>query len=263
LICGERLDNVPIGLAVLVGSRTLVEADLHKGRLDLAGTITSIGGMTTLVYGISRAGEHGWTDSYTLLSFAAASVLLPIFIIVQARGKDPLVPLGLLEDRNRAGSYLAMLFLAFGPMGAFYLLTLYMQHIVSYSPITAGLAWLPFGAGIILGAGISSKLLTRLAPRRVAVPGMLVGGVALFWLSTIGREPNYVSYIMPAIFGVALGFAMGSRGSRHCVGASQCVATDRGCIRIGCALDDLDRSHCKPASRRSRCSLHWTGSRKR
>jgi predicted MFS family arabinose efflux permease len=101
-----------------------------------------------------------------------------------------------------------MLLLAIGPMGAFYLLTLYMQHIVSYSPIATGLAWLPFGAGIVLGAGVSSKLVLRLAPRGVAAPGMLLGSLALLWLSRIGAEPNYFGLIMPAIFGLAFGFAM-------------------------------------------------------
>jgi predicted MFS family arabinose efflux permease len=72
-----------------------------------------------------------------------------------------------------------------------------------------GLAWLPFGAGIVLGAGVSSKLVLRLAPRAVAVPGMVLGSLALLWLSSIGQEPNYFAHIMPAIVGLAFGFAMG------------------------------------------------------
>jgi EmrB/QacA subfamily drug resistance transporter len=198
--------NIPIGLAVLAGSRTLIEADLHKGRPDLAGAITSIGGMAALVYGITRGGEHGWTDDITLAAFAAAAVLLPLVVILQARNKDPLLPLRLFKDRNRVGSYLAMLLLGFGPMGMIYLLTLYLQHILGYSPLRTALAFLPFGAGIILGAGISSKLVTRFAPRTVAVPGALIGGAALFWLSTIGQKLDYVWHFMPAAFLTAFGF---------------------------------------------------------
>jgi EmrB/QacA subfamily drug resistance transporter len=198
--------NIPIGLAVLAGSRTLIEADLHKGRPDLAGAITSIGGMAALVYGITRGGEHGWADDITLAAFAAAAVLLPLVVILQARNKDPLLPLRLFKDRNRVGSYLAMLLLGFGPMGMIYLLTLYLQHILGYSPLRTALAFLPFGAGIILGAGISSKLVTRFAPRTVAVPGALIGGAALSWLSTIGQKLDYVWHFMPAAFLTAFGF---------------------------------------------------------
>lgn len=198
--------NVPIGLAVLAGSRTLVEAELHKGRPDLVGALTSIVGMAALVYGFTRGGEHGWSDSVTLTSFAVAAILLPLFLAIQAWGKNPLLPLRLFQDRNRAGSYLAMLLLGFGPMGMLYLLTLYLQHILLYSPILTALAFLPFGVGIILGAGISSKLVMRFAPREVAVPGALIGGIALFWLSTIGQELDYIWHFMPAAFLTAFGF---------------------------------------------------------
>jgi EmrB/QacA subfamily drug resistance transporter len=198
--------NVPIGLAVLAGSRTLVEAELHKGRPDLAGALTSIGGMAALVYGITRGGEHGWTDSITLASFVTSAILLPVFLILQARSNDPLLPLRLFNDRNRAGSYLAMLLLGFGLMGMIYMLTLYLQHILGYSPIWTALAFLPFGAGIILGAGISSKLAMRFAPREVAVPGALIGGAALFWLSNIGQELDYIWHFIPAAFLTAFGF---------------------------------------------------------
>lgn len=198
--------NIPIGLAVLAGSRTLVEAELHKGRPDLVGAVTSVGGMAALVYGITRGGEHGWTDGITLASFVASAILLPVFLILQARSKDPLLPLRLFKDRNRAGSYLAMLLLGFGPMGMIYLLTLYLQHILGYSPIRTALAFLPFGAGIILGAGISTKLAVRFAPRELAVPGALLGGAALFWLSTIGQDLDYFTHFMPAAFLTAFGF---------------------------------------------------------
>jgi EmrB/QacA subfamily drug resistance transporter len=201
--------NVPIGLAVLAGSRTLIEAELSHGRLDVLGALTSIGGMMSLVYAITRGGEHGWTDGVTTGAFAAAAILLPTFIATQARHAHPLLPLRLFKNRNRAGSYLSMLLLAVGPMGAFYLLTLYMQHLLGYSPIQTGLAWLPFGIGIVLGAGITAKLVTRFAPRMIAAAGMLIAAGALAWLSTIGQQAHYFGHLLPAIFATAFGFAMG------------------------------------------------------
>jgi EmrB/QacA subfamily drug resistance transporter len=201
--------NMPIGMFVLAGSRTLVEAKLHEGRLDLGGALTSTGGMASLVFAITRGGEHGWLDSLTVSSFVAAAVLLPIFLLIQARSADPLVPLRLFKDRSRAGSYLAMMLLAFGPMGAFYLLTLYMQHILAYSALNTGLAWLPFGVGIVVGAGFTTKAIAHLSPRALAVVGMLVCSAAVLWLSTVGATAVYAGHIMPAIFATAFGFAMG------------------------------------------------------
>jgi|TARA_A200000159_G_scaffold164424_1_gene193992 predicted MFS family arabinose efflux permease len=198
--------NVPIGLAVLAGSRTLVEAELHKGRPDLTGALSSIIGMAALVYGITRGGEHGWTDGITLIAFATTAILLPLFLVLQSRSSDPLLPLRLFKDRNRSGSYLAMLLLGFGPMGMIYLLTLYLQHILSYSPTLTAMAFLPFGVGIIIGAVVSSKLVMRFTPREVSAPAALVASAALFWLSTIGQQLDYSWHFMPAAFLTAFGF---------------------------------------------------------
>jgi EmrB/QacA subfamily drug resistance transporter len=201
--------NVPIGIAVLLGSRMLVEAELHKGAVDYAGALTSVVGMAALVYAITRGGEHGWTDSITVIAFTSAAAFLALFVMLQSRRESPLVPLWLFADRNRAGSYLSMLLIAFGPMGAFYLLTLYMQHVLQYSPLNTGLAWLPFGVGIVVGAGLTTKIVSRVSPRAVAVLGMLIAASALFWLSSISRDTAYFFPILPAIFALAFGFAMG------------------------------------------------------
>lgn len=201
--------NVPIGLLVLAGSRALVEAELHHGRLNLTGALISVGGVVALVYGITRGGEHGWQDGVTLGAFAVAAILLPLFVLTQARSRDPLLPLDLFKSRNRTGSYAAMLLLAFGPMGAFYLLTLYMQHIQVYSPMRTGLSWLPFGIGIVVGAGVTTQLISNRSPRLLGTVGMLISGAAAFWLSRIGHSSSYTTHIMPGIFGVAFGFGMG------------------------------------------------------
>ncbi|MFG2259009.1 MFS transporter [Streptomyces mirabilis] len=113
--------NIPIGLAVLAGTRTLVEAERHPGRLDVPGAITGTGGLIALVYGITRGGEHGWTDGVTLVSFAAAAVLLTAFLYLQARTVDPMMPLRLFKDRTRSGSYATMLFIGAGMFATFYL----------------------------------------------------------------------------------------------------------------------------------------------
>lgn len=201
--------NVPIGLFVLAGSRVLVEAELHDGRLDLSGALTSVGGMGALVYAITRGSEHGWTDAITLGAFAAAALLLPLFLLIQSRSRDPLLPLRLFRNRRRAGSYAAAVLLAFGPMGTLYLMTLYMQDILAYSPLRTGLSWLPFGVGIIAGAGFTTRMAAKHSPRTLAVAGSLISGASMFWLSMIGTTASYVTHIMPAMFGLAFGFVMG------------------------------------------------------
>ncbi|WP_406476439.1 MFS transporter [Streptomyces sp. NBC_01615] len=200
--------NIPIGLAVLAGTRTLVEAERHPGRLDVPGAITGTGGLIALVYGITRGGEHGWTNGLTLASFAAAAVLLVAFLVLQARITNPMMPLRLFKDRNRWGSYATMLFIGAGMFATFYFLTLYMQLILGYSPVKTGFAYLPFSFGMALAAGVSSKLVAQLAPRVIAGPGLLVAALGMFWFGTLEPDSSYAGHLMPAMFVTALGLGM-------------------------------------------------------
>jgi EmrB/QacA subfamily drug resistance transporter len=200
--------NIPIGLAVLAGTRTLVEAERHPGRLDVPGAITGTGGLIALVYGITRGGEHGWTNGLTLASFAAAAVLLVAFLVLQARITNPMMPLRLFKDRNRWGSYATMLFIGAGMFATFYFLTLYMQLILGYSPVKTGFAFLPFSFGMAAAAGVSSKLIAQVAPRVIAGPGLLVAAVGMFWFTTLEPDSSYAGHLMPAMFVTALGLGM-------------------------------------------------------
>ncbi|WP_329546952.1 DHA2 family efflux MFS transporter permease subunit [Streptomyces sp. NBC_01356] len=197
--------NIPIGLAVLAGTRTLVEAERHAGRLDVPGAITGTGGLIALVYGITRGGEHGWTGGLTLVSFGAAAVLLAVFLVVQARTAHPMMPLRLFKDRSRWGSYATMLFIGAGMFATFYFLTLYMHLILGYSPVRTGFAYLPFSFGMAAAAGISSKLVARFAPRVIAGPGLLVAAVGMLWFATLEPDSSYAAHLMPAMFVTALG----------------------------------------------------------
>jgi EmrB/QacA subfamily drug resistance transporter len=201
--------NVPIGLLVLLGSRSLASADRHSGRLGIVGAVLGTGGMVALVYAITRFGEDGFSDPLALLLLAASAVLLVVFTLTQARSSSPLVPLSLFRDRNRVGAYLTMLLLAIGPMGTFYVITLYLQQVQQFSPLQAGAAWLPFAAGLLLGAGSAPKLLLRIAPRLIAALGALLSALAAFWFSTITVDTSYWLHLAPAMFVLALGFGLG------------------------------------------------------
>jgi EmrB/QacA subfamily drug resistance transporter len=201
--------NIPIGILVLLGSRNLVEADRHPGSLDVRGAVLGTGGMVALVYAITRFGEDGFTDAIGLGLIAGAVLLLAAFIATQSHSRTPLVPLGLFRDRNRAGAYASMLLLAIGPMGSFYVITLYLQQVQHYSPLQTGASWLPFAAGLVVGAGAAPKLLNRVAARFVAAVGAMSSALAAFWFSFIQIDTSYWLHLGPAMFVLALGFGLG------------------------------------------------------
>jgi EmrB/QacA subfamily drug resistance transporter len=197
--------NVPIGLAVLAGSRALAEGERSSGSLGAASAILATAAMALLAFGITRAGEHGWSDIPTLEWLVSGAAIAAVFLWMQARSHNPMLPLSLLAERNRAGSYVGMLLFGAGMMGTYYLLTLFMQQVMHYSPLRSGLSSLPFAIGIVAGAGVSSRLVERLAPRAVAAPGLAMGAVGMFWLSSLGSASSYFAHIMPAAFLVSFG----------------------------------------------------------
>ncbi|MFK0113362.1 MFS transporter [Streptomyces sp. NPDC091217] len=200
--------NIPIGVVVLLGTRLLTEGDRNTGRLDVLGAATGTGGLLALVYAITRGGEDGWTDTLTLGCFAAAAVLLLLFVVRQTRAAYPMMPLRLFRDRNRSSAHATMLFLGAGMFATFYFLTLYMQLILGYSPVRTGFAYLPFSVGMGVAAGTSSRLIARLAPRKVAGPGLLIGAAGMLWLSTLDPGSSYVTQLMPAMFVTAVGLGL-------------------------------------------------------
>ena len=200
--------NVPIGLAVLAGSGLLAEGDRSKGRLDIFGAVIGTAGLTALTFGITRGGEHGWGDPVTVGAFAVFGVMLVMFLISQARSSNPMLPSWLLRERNRARSYAVMLFTGAGLMGTFYVLTLYLQQVAQFNPTRTGLAALPFSVGIIIGAGVSSKLIERFVPRLIAGPGLVLAALGMAWLSALDPNSSYLAHVMPAVFLTSLGLGM-------------------------------------------------------
>jgi predicted MFS family arabinose efflux permease len=165
--------------------------------------------VVALVYAITRFGEDGFTDAIGLGLVGAAVVLLAVFVKTQGRSRTPLVPLSLFRNRGRAGAYASMLLLAIGPMGTFYVLTLYLQQVQHFSPLQTGMGWLPFAAGIVVGAGTAPKLLSKVAPRVIAAAGAFLSAAAAFWFSFIQVNTNYWLHLAPAMFVLALGFGLG------------------------------------------------------
>lgn len=203
------LINVPIGLAVLVGTRILGEPKGSGGSLHAFDAICGSAAVFALAYGITRGGEHGWNDVITLGLFVAFAMLGMIFLVLQRHRRHPMLPLNLFSDCNRSGSYLAVLFIGGGLMATYYLLTLFMQQVLQFTPAMAGLASLPVSVGIVLAAGVSTKLVERFAPRVVAVPGLLIAAVGMYLLSLLSPDSSYFSHVLPALFVTYFGLGMG------------------------------------------------------
>ncbi|MER5929295.1 MFS transporter [Streptomyces sp. NPDC002054] len=200
--------NVPIGVLIAVLTPLYIsESERHPGRFDFSGAITSTGGMAALVYGFIRASEEGWRDALTLGSFAAAVVLLALFVRIESRAAEPITPLRMFAERNRAGTYLIMLSLAAAMFGMFFFIVQFVQNVLGYSPIRSGLAFLPVTAVIIIAAGLSQRLLPRLGPKPFMVTGAALTGTGLIWLSFLDSDSSYLS----GVFGPMLlfGFGMG------------------------------------------------------
>lgn len=201
--------NVPIGLLVLLGTRTLVAPERHTGRLGFLDGVLGTAGTVSLVYAITRFGEDSFADPVAYALVAAAAVLLVVFVLLQRRSRNPLVPLALFADRNRSGAYLTMLGLAIGPMGILYVVTLYLQQVQHYQPLPTGLAMLPFAAGIVLGAGSAPKLLLKAAPRWITAAGGLLSTLGALWIAwSISQHGGWL-HIAPGFLVVALGFGFG------------------------------------------------------
>ncbi|MGA5450535.1 MFS transporter [Streptomyces umbrinus] len=200
--------NVPIGLLIVLATpRYIRESERHPGHFDILGALTSTVGMVMLVYGFIRASEDGWSDSLTLAAFAAAVVLLAAFIAIERRSKQPITPLWMFRDRNRAGVYAIMLSLAAAMFGMFFFLTLFVQNILGFSPLEAGLAFLPVSAIIAIGAGFASQLLPKWGPKPFMTVGAVLSAIGLGWLTLTGVDSTYAGSILGPM--LVFGFGMG------------------------------------------------------
>ncbi|MYU37457.1 DHA2 family efflux MFS transporter permease subunit [Streptomyces sp. SID8358] len=200
--------NVPIGLLIALATPHYIrESERHPGHFDLLGALTSTLGMVLLVYGFIRASEDGWSDLLTVAAFAGSVVFLALFLMVERRSKQPITPLRMFRDRNRAGAYGMMLSLAAAMFGMFFFLTLFVQNVLDFSPLRAGLAFLPVSVVIAVSAGFASRLLPRWGPKPFMVTGALLVAGGLAWLSRTDVHSSYAGSILGPIlvFGTGMG----------------------------------------------------------
>jgi EmrB/QacA subfamily drug resistance transporter len=204
------LINVPIALlAAVAASRVVRESRGEaKGGYDLPGAALVTGGLFLLVYGFTVAGTHGWSAPLTVSLLMGAVALIGVFVAVELRSNHPLLPLRVVLDRNRGGSYLASLLVGGGLLGTFLFLTYFFQGTLHYSALKTGFAFLPFSGGIIMGAGLASRLLPRVGPRTLMMTGLAMAAGGLLWFTGLSVHSSYLTHVLPPEVLVSLGMGM-------------------------------------------------------
>jgi EmrB/QacA subfamily drug resistance transporter len=200
--------NVPVGVAVLlIAPRFLPESGRQHGRFDVRGALTSTAGMAALVYAFIRAGSNGWSDPMTLGAFGLAAVLLVVFALTEATTPQPVTPLRLFTDRTRAASYVARVLVVGAMFGTFFFLTQFVQNVLGFSPVKAGLAFLPMTIALFAVSRLAPRLMTRFGARPLMLLGLAPAVLGLAWLGRISPATTY----WPGVLGpmLLMGCGMG------------------------------------------------------
>jgi EmrB/QacA subfamily drug resistance transporter len=203
--------NIPVGIAVFVAAlRNVPESrDEHAHKsFDVAGAITVTSGLIALVYGIVKAQDKGWTSLHTGGFFTLAAVLLVAFVVIESRSAEPLVRLSIFRVRTVRAANVVMLLVASGLFAMFFFNTLYLQRVLDYSALEAGIAFLPFTAGIIVGAGLSQKLVPALGAREVPLIGMALAVVGLLLFVRLQPDASYVADFLPPMILTSIGMGL-------------------------------------------------------
>jgi EmrB/QacA subfamily drug resistance transporter len=203
--------NIPIGVVTVLLALRFVHnsrAEKQPETSDVAGAVTVTGGLLVLVYAIVKAQDYGWGSLRTLGLGALAIVLLVAFVAIELRSREPLIRLGIFRIRSLTVANVAMLLVASGIFAQFYFDSLYVQEVLGYSPIQAGLAFLPFTAGIVVGAGLAQQLIARFGVRAVTLAGLTLatGGLALFLRLT--PDGTYLSQLLVPILVMSVGMGL-------------------------------------------------------
>src|SRR5690349_22470054 len=178
-----------------------------RPRMDWAGTVLASAGLFLIVFGFSHAEVAGWTAAPTIGSLVAGVILLAAFAFAENRVSHPLLPLRVVLNRARGGSYVAVGLTGIAIFGVFLFLTYYLQEVKGYSPVTSGLAFLPMIACILLASNLASIVtLPRFGPRSLITTGMVLGGAAMAYLTQISVTTSYATGVLPALIVAGLGF---------------------------------------------------------
>jgi EmrB/QacA subfamily drug resistance transporter len=213
--------NVPIGVAAALLARMFVSEsrrEVTERRFDLAGAVSVTAGLIVLVYAVVRATDVGWDSAQTIGLLAVSVALLVAFTFIETRTREPLMDFRIFRTRAIGASNLIGLLTGAALFSMFFFVTLYMQNVLGYSPLKAGLSYLPLAVSIIVAAGVASQLTTRLGVRPVLFGGLMLVAGGLVWFSQVSVGGSYVTDILfPSLlagWGLGLAFVPQTIGSQ-------------------------------------------------
>ncbi|MGP8302205.1 MFS transporter [Streptomyces inhibens] len=201
------LINVPVGALVLAGS-VLWLTESRQGvarRLDVPGALLVTGGLGLVAYGIVQTETHGWASASALLPLAAGLVTVAAFIAVEARAKAPLMPLGLFRLRTVSSANAAMVLAGAAMFSMWYFLSLYVQNVLGYQPLQAGLSFIPHSLSIVLGSKLGPRLMNRVGAKSLAITGAVISAAGMVWQGTMDVDGTYLGTILGPGILMALG----------------------------------------------------------
>jgi EmrB/QacA subfamily drug resistance transporter len=217
--------NVPVGLAVIAVAPVLLrESRTEAGhrRFDVAGALSVTAAVGLLVYALVEAHSAGWASGQTLGLIGASAALFALFVAVELRSRAPIMPFSIFRIRAVTGSNVAGLALGGAVFGMIFILTLYMQQVLSYSPLETGVAWLGMSLTALVSSVAASVLVTRLGPRIPLAGGLVVASVGLILLARIPSDGHYVADLLPGLLVTGLG--LGSAFVSMSIGALEGVS---------------------------------------
>jgi EmrB/QacA subfamily drug resistance transporter len=210
--------NIPVAIVAIAAAIPFVPESKAPGETsyDVPGAFLITLGLTSLVYGFTRvaqaAQEHptdnAWANGWAWFFIGGGLVLIALFVVVELRVKNPLLPMRLVLDRNRGGAYLTSTLVGAGLIGSFFFLSLYFQQVLGYKPIDAGFASLPTTLGVLIAAGAASNLVPKIGPRPLMVAGGILASGGLFLMSFLTVDSSFWSLAFPGqlLLGLGLGF---------------------------------------------------------
>jgi EmrB/QacA subfamily drug resistance transporter len=203
------LVNVPIGIATIIAAQAILQESRDTrghASTDIPGTITVTAAIASLTWGLIEAGERGWGDSLVVASLSASAVLIALFVAIERRAENPMVPMRFFASRNFTGANLVAVATSFLIAGLAFALTMYFQNVHGYSAIKAGFTLLPTVLPMMVVGAISGALVGRIGARHMITLGMIIASIGIFMLSRVGVDTSFVA-IMPSlvIFGVGNG----------------------------------------------------------
>ncbi|MFI1988104.1 DHA2 family efflux MFS transporter permease subunit [Actinoplanes sp. NPDC020271] len=203
--------NLVIAAIAVAGALIKLKDEPVKahGRIDIPGTIAAVVGLVGLVYGLGKAETDGWTAGWTLGPIAVGVVALIVFVLIELRVEHPLLPLRVVLDRNRGGSYASIAIAGAGMFGIFLFLTYYLSSILHFTPVKTGLAFLPMLGSVMLTATTAGSILApRVGPRPLVPVGALVAAGGMVFLTRLGLDSTYASGVLPGLIVIGLGLGL-------------------------------------------------------